>query len=188
MQLTVMITLPGLVVTTITTSTATGTGHFILVKAMRRMLKAIDAQHTGLIDATFAAAIGGLTILEHLAANGGCVALEAKFLQRCGRILAEYEFQEHIDDLLLGQRLFEHAFYCKRNVKQMVSTTQSILQHRQTLKKHDYICIYNIYIQIDMYVYIVHVYTFYQLNYNDSHSNTSQTGKPPGSLSRLITG
>lgn len=75
MQLAVLITLPGLIVTAITTATTAGAGHFIPVKAMRRTLKAIDAQHTGRIDATFAAAVSGLAILEHLAAHGGRVSL-----------------------------------------------------------------------------------------------------------------
>jgi len=120
MQLTVVILLPGLVVAAVTATAAAGGGHLVLVEAMRRALEAVDAEHAGGIDAALAAAVGGLPVLEDLAADGGRVALQPELLQRGGGIVAQHEFHQNIDDLLLGQRLLEHALDWKRGHESLV--------------------------------------------------------------------
>lgn len=113
MQLTVVILFPGLIVAAIAAPTAAGGGHLVLVEAVRRSLEAVDAEHAGGIDAALPAAVGGLTVLEDLATNGGGVALQPEFLQRRGGIIAQYELDQDIDHLLLGQCLLKHALDCK---------------------------------------------------------------------------
>lgn len=114
MQLAVLILLPGLVVSAVTAAAAAGSGHLVLVKAMRRALETVDAKHAGGIDAALAAAVGGLPVLKDLATDGGRVALQSELLQCGGRIVAQHKLHNDIDDLLLGQRLLKHALYWKR--------------------------------------------------------------------------
>lgn len=103
MQLTVVILLPGLVVAAVTATAAAGGGHLVLVEAVRRPLKAVDAKHAGGIDAALAAAVGGLPVLEDFATDRGSVTLQSELLQSRGGIVAHNELHDHIDDLLLGQ-------------------------------------------------------------------------------------
>lgn len=113
MFITITVTFPCFGIAAITASVARRCANFVLVQTVGRLFEAIDAQHTGRIDAAFAATVERFTRFEYTITNRRQILFDFDFLHNGVWIVAKNEFFQCIDDRTLCARLIECTSTCK---------------------------------------------------------------------------